>query len=177
VTRPAPRAHWLLLTALLLIVAALLGLNSFVTGEFHADETIPPGPAGAVPEQVRSGGPVVDARTSRPVTVRAKDRTVALTFDDGPDPQWTPRVLEVLARHDVHATFFVTGTRAAQYPGLVRDIVDQGHEIGNHTATHADMRGAGSVRSGLETRLTDIVLAGAAGVRTSLFRPPYSATP
>nr|WP_232328267.1 bifunctional polysaccharide deacetylase/glycosyltransferase family 2 protein [Kibdelosporangium sp. MJ126-NF4] len=158
-------------------MVVLLSINAFVGSKFHADETTPQGPAGSVPEEIRSGGPVLDARTATPVALRPKDGTVALTFDDGPDPEWTPKVLDVLAKHDVRATFFVTGTSVASYPGLVKQIVEQGHEIGNHTASHADLRAAGSLRVSLETRATDVVIASAAGVQTSLFRPPYSATP
>jgi cellulose synthase/poly-beta-1,6-N-acetylglucosamine synthase-like glycosyltransferase/peptidoglycan/xylan/chitin deacetylase (PgdA/CDA1 family) len=174
---PAPRAHWLLLASLLAVVIALLALNALVLGEFNADEKVPPGEAHTVPDEVRAGGAVVDVRAGNPVTLRPREKTVALTFDDGPDPEWTPQILGVLARHHVQATFFVTGTHAAEHPGLVRDILDQGHEIGNHTATHADVRSAGDTRTNLELRLTDVALAGAADVQTSLFRPPYSATP
>ncbi|MBP2323288.1 cellulose synthase/poly-beta-1,6-N-acetylglucosamine synthase-like glycosyltransferase/peptidoglycan/xylan/chitin deacetylase (PgdA/CDA1 family) [Kibdelosporangium banguiense] len=176
-SRPAPRAHWLLLASSLAVVIALLALNALVLGDFNADENVPPGTANTVPDEIRDGGAVIDDRTATPVALRPKDRTVALTFDDGPDPQWTPQVLAVLARHNVKATFFVTGTHAAEHPGLIRDILDQGHEIGNHTATHTDVRGAGDARTNLELRLTDVALAGAADVQTSLFRPPYSATP
>jgi peptidoglycan/xylan/chitin deacetylase (PgdA/CDA1 family) len=64
------------------------------------------------------------------------DRRVALTIDDGPDPEVTPAVLDLLARHGVRATFFCIGERVAQYPQLARRIAAAGHEIGNHTAHH-----------------------------------------
>ncbi len=64
---------------------------------------------------------------------------VALTFDDGPDPDWTPRILDILRDAGVKAAFFVTGAHASQYPELVRRIADEGHEIGNHTFTHVDL--------------------------------------
>ena len=63
-------------------------------------------------------------------------RSVALTFDDGPDPLHTPRVLDVLARHGVRATFFLVGEKAAACPELVRRIVAEGHTVGNHSHTH-----------------------------------------
>ncbi|WP_043789619.1 polysaccharide deacetylase family protein, partial [Amycolatopsis rifamycinica] len=72
-------------------------------------------PAGAVSAGIGTGGPVVDARAD-PVGLHARTRTLALTFDDGPDPEWTPRVPAVLAEHHAHATFFVTGARVARYP-------------------------------------------------------------
>ncbi|MGW4063929.1 bifunctional polysaccharide deacetylase/glycosyltransferase family 2 protein [Amycolatopsis sp. NPDC004747] len=172
---PPPKAHWLLLGTAVTAVAVLLGLNVLVSGGFSAGEDPPSGSSAAVPAGIRSGGPVIDARTD-PVGLQAKAKTLALTFDDGPDPEWTPRVLAVLAAHHAHATFFVTGARAARYPGLVRDILAGGHELGNHTTTHSDLRGDGDLRARLELRGTDLALAGAAGVGTSLVRPPYSAT-
>ncbi|GAB3908043.1 hypothetical protein GCM10029964_107180 [Kibdelosporangium lantanae] len=172
---PAPRAHWLLLSVLLLAVAALLTLHTLLVGGFHADGDTAAGPDGTVPARIRSGGAVLDTRGS--TAVRARDRTVALTFDDGPDPEWTPKVLAVLDEYHVHATFFVTGANAARYPDLVREILRRGHEVGNHTTTHADVRDLGATATTMELRGTDLALAGAAGVTTSLFRPPYSATP
>ena len=66
-------------------------------------------------------------------------RTVALTFDDGPDPTWTPQILAVLAKYHVPATFFVVGSSVARDPDLVRQIRAQGSEIGIHTFTHPDL--------------------------------------
>jgi hypothetical protein len=64
---------------------------------------------------------------------------IALTFDDGPDARWTPKVLEVLRRERVPAAFFMVGSQAARHPDLVRDVERAGHEVGNHTFTHAGM--------------------------------------
>ncbi|MFC0433764.1 bifunctional polysaccharide deacetylase/glycosyltransferase family 2 protein [Kutzneria buriramensis] len=174
---PPPRAHWMLLAVLLVVTAALLTLHALVLGEFHADESTPQGPVDAVPAAVRTGQAVIDARGATPVTRGPRDHTLALTFDDGPDPMWTPKVLTVLDRYQVHATFFVTGAHAAQYPGLIHEILAHGDEIGNHTATHTDLRDAGSTRTAVELHATDLALAGAADIATSLVRPPYSATP
>ncbi|HEV2783124.1 MAG TPA: bifunctional polysaccharide deacetylase/glycosyltransferase family 2 protein [Actinophytocola sp.] len=174
---PPPRAHWLLLATLLGAIAGLLALNSLLAGGLGAEGARAPGPAAKVPAAVRTGGPIIDPRRDPPATLRPPDRTIALTFDDGPDPQWTPAILDVLARHDVHATFFVTGAHAAEHPGLVERILAAGHEVGHHTATHTDLSTAGPLRTWLELRSTDLVLAYAAGVSTSLIRPPYSATP
>jgi peptidoglycan/xylan/chitin deacetylase (PgdA/CDA1 family) len=69
-------------------------------------------------------------------SLAADDDAVALTFDDGPDPDLTPGLLDVLARHDVRATFLVVGERAAQHPDLLRRIRAGGHEVGNHTWSH-----------------------------------------
>lgn len=174
---PPPRAHWLLLATLLTAVTGLLALHALLTGALGTEAAAPIGTTTHVPAAVRTGGPVIDPRRNPPVSLRPPDRTIALTFDDGPDPQWTPAILDVLARHGVHATFFVTGAQAAKHPGLVREIRGRGNEIGHHTATHVDLRTAGSLRTWLELRSTDLVLAYTAGVSTSLVRPPYAATP
>jgi len=100
------------------------------------------------------------------------DRTVALTFDDGPDPVFTPQVLDVLARHDVKATFFVLGRRADDHPELVRQIVAAGHAVGSHGYSHAILRGVWPGEIATELRQTDAALWRAAGIRTRLFRHP-----
>ncbi|MBW3626862.1 MAG: glycosyltransferase, partial [Actinobacteria bacterium] len=121
-------------------------------------------------------GPVIDASTFPVRGAGPGRREVALTFDDGPDPRWTPEVLDVLDRHGVKATFFVTGSRVAAHSGIVRRAVSEGHEIGSHTFTHADLAGVSSLRADLELSLTQTVIAGATGVTTSLLRLPYSST-
>ena len=104
-------------------------------------------------------------------------RTIALTFDDGPDERNTPLVLDALARAGVQATFFLIGERAAAHPELVRRIVREGHSIGNHTFTHSGrfpFRSRRTVRTELEeTRST---LERITGLRTRLFRPPFGVT-
>ena len=172
-----PKAHWLLLSVILAVVAGLLALNAFVEGVDPGENRFTPGPTSTVPAQVRDGGPVIDARSDSPATARPRDHTIALTFDDGPDPVWTSRILDALDHYGVHATFFVTGAHAAQYPDLVREIVARGHEIGNHTASHTDLSTASDFRAGLEIRTTDLVLADTGGVLPVLVRPPYSSTP
>jgi len=70
-------------------------------------------------------------------SVNARQPVAALTFDDGPHPEYTPRVLETLARHQAHATFFMVGEAARKYPELVRAVAEAGHAIGNHTWNHS----------------------------------------
>ena len=67
------------------------------------------------------------------------EHQVAITFDDGPDPRWTPKILDILKAANVKAAFFLVGVNAEHYPGLVRRIVDEGHEIGNHTYYHPNL--------------------------------------
>jgi peptidoglycan/xylan/chitin deacetylase (PgdA/CDA1 family) len=98
---------------------------------------------------------------------------VALTFDDGPDPNSTPRFLELLAARGVHATFFLLGSMAERAPGLVREIQAAGHEIGVHGWHHQSLlfRGPRATDQDL-TRARDS-LADLTGVQPQLFRPPY----
>lgn len=102
--------------------------------------------------------------------------SVALTYDGGPDPAWTPRLLDLLREHHAKATFFLTGTEAAAHPDLVRRIKDEGHEIGSHTYTDADLGSVSGIRAGLELSLTQNTLAGTAGVGTPLLRLPHTST-
>jgi cellulose synthase/poly-beta-1,6-N-acetylglucosamine synthase-like glycosyltransferase/peptidoglycan/xylan/chitin deacetylase (PgdA/CDA1 family) len=169
-----PAAHWGLLAVLL--VALLLTL--FLQG-LTSDVGSPTTPAaGSSTPEVPGGGPVVYRGEGGRLESRGlPDRTVALTFDDGPDRRWTPQVLDVLAREGVPATFFVTGAAAAQEPALVRRTLRGGHEIGNHTWSHAQLTGAPSWRRNLELSLTQLGLAGSGDVASALFRPPYSSGP
>ncbi|WP_405015626.1 bifunctional polysaccharide deacetylase/glycosyltransferase family 2 protein [Kitasatospora sp. NBC_01539] len=171
------RTHWLLLTALVLTLAAALLLQGYTQHMYghEADGAAPArGGAASVPEQVRTGGPVIDASGAQPRTAGPAAGTLALTFDDGPDPEWTPKILDVLRRHHVRATFFVVGTQVAAHPELARRIVAEGHQIGIHTFTHADLAAAPAWRRSLELREAQAVVAGATGVTTPLLRPPYS---
>ncbi|HEX7094571.1 MAG TPA: polysaccharide deacetylase family protein, partial [Acidimicrobiales bacterium] len=99
---------------------------------------------------------------------------VVLTFDDGPDPRWTPKVLDVLLEHDVTATFFVVGEKVVDHPSIVRRMWREGHEIANHTFTHPNMEAESPWRQRFELSLTDRVIAGVTGRRVSAFRLPYS---
>ncbi|MEI5103257.1 glycosyltransferase [Streptomyces sp. PmtG] len=167
--------RYLLPSLLLMALLAMLMLRGYVHSEILADHRVrPPAATDQVPEEVLRGGPVIDTRGERPKTLSVPDRHLVLTFDDGPDPRWTPKVLDVLAEHDAHGVFFVTGTMASRHPGLVRRMVDEGHEVGLHTFNHPDLSYQSKDRVDQELARNQLALAGAAGVRTSLFRPPYS---
>src|SRR5258708_33324760 len=90
----------------------------------------------AAPSAVTRAGPVINATGPRPYGYAMPARTVALTFDDGPDPAWTPQILAILRRFGVPATFFTVGVHVAAYPGLVRAELRAGDEGGSHTYTH-----------------------------------------
>jgi peptidoglycan-N-acetylglucosamine deacetylase len=97
---------------------------------------------------------------------------VALTFDDGPDPLWTPRVLDLLAALEVPATFFVVGHRARRYPELVRRIRREGHVVGSHSATHPDARRLGMRKLHRDYAEGRAAAESAVGGPVRLFRPP-----
>ena len=100
---------------------------------------------------------------------------LALTFDDGPNPVWTPRLLDLLASHDVRATFFLVGSRAQAQPALVRQIVAAGHLIGNHSWSHPNLALSSARRISEELSRTNQILAQIAGAPPRYFRPPFGA--
>ncbi|MEI5011409.1 bifunctional polysaccharide deacetylase/glycosyltransferase family 2 protein [Streptomyces sp. NPDC087659] len=168
--------RYLLPTLFLVALLAMLMLRGYVHSEILADHRVrPPASSGQVPKDVLNGGPVIDARTpGAPKALRVPDKNLVLTFDDGPDPVWTPKVLDKLKQYDAHAVFFVTGTMASRHPELVQRMVAEGHELGLHTFNHPDLALQTQSRIDWELSQNQLALAGAAGIRTSLFRPPYS---
>ncbi len=104
-----------------------------------------------------------------------KSKTVALSFDDGPDPHFTPAVLEILRRKNVSATFFVVGINAEENPGLIRREYADGHVIGNHTYSHPNVATISEDATKRELSATQRLIENATGHATTLFRPPYNA--
>lgn len=98
---------------------------------------------------------------------------LALTFDDGPNPAWTPRLLEILAAHEIRATFFLLGGYAQAEPELVRRIVAAGHVVGNHSWSHPDLALASCARIREELTRTRETLEQITGAPVRYFRPPY----
>ena len=100
---------------------------------------------------------------------------VALTFDDGPDPQTTPRILDTLRQHHVKATFFVVGSQVERHPDLLRRIVEEGHTIGNHTYNHTDMSKLtpGQIRAELHRTQKAVDKALGYRYKMQIMRPPY----
>lgn len=101
-------------------------------------------------------------------------KKIALTFDDGPDPEYTPQILKILDQYQVSATFFILGLNASLHPEIVKDIVRQGSEIGNHTYTHPDITSISQEQFRLELDSTERVIEGVLGRKALLFRPPYA---
>jgi cellulose synthase/poly-beta-1,6-N-acetylglucosamine synthase-like glycosyltransferase/peptidoglycan/xylan/chitin deacetylase (PgdA/CDA1 family)/peptidoglycan/LPS O-acetylase OafA/YrhL len=163
--------------ALVLGFAAILGVAGIGSARASNDAGAhPPVGTDTVPQSVREGGPWVDA-IHNPVTSRnLPSKTIALTFDDGPDPTWTPEVVAVLRKHHVPGTFVVVGSNVSRYPDLVRAIRDSGSELGVHTFSHPDLVDVSAWRMQRELDETQLAIAGSAGVTTYLLRPPYSST-
>jgi peptidoglycan-N-acetylglucosamine deacetylase len=103
----------------------------------------------------------------------ASPHKIAISFDDGPDPTWTPEILDVLKKKQAPATFFVIGDPANQYASLIRREYAQGEEIGNHTFTHPEFESISKTQLQIELNLTELLLESSLGVKTTLFRPPY----
>src|SRR5215469_14640301 len=178
--RRPPRAHWVLLCLFLLVLLAELCLNGWVShaGAEGSGPTEATDAGGAAPASVTEGGPVQWVAAGGTVTTRAMPaKTIALTFDDGPDPEWTPQILNILAQYHAHATFFEIGSRVNEFPELTRRAVAAGNEIGSHTFTHAQPGNVPGWRLNLELSLTSNAIASATGRAPVLLRPPYSAEP
>jgi peptidoglycan-N-acetylglucosamine deacetylase len=101
---------------------------------------------------------------------------VRLTFDDGPNPAATPKIIETLSAYGTVATFFVVGERAAAYPAIVRREMREGHSVGNHSWDHADLTTLTQAQVESELQRTDDVVKRATGTTPTKWRPPYGAT-
>ena len=99
---------------------------------------------------------------------------VALTFDDGPDPEWTPKILDVLKEKHATATFFLIGIQTDKFSGIAKRIYAEGNTIGNHTFTHPDVTNMSAPLFKAELNLTERLFASLIGVRATLMRPPYA---
>jgi peptidoglycan-N-acetylglucosamine deacetylase len=102
-------------------------------------------------------------------------RELALTFDDGPNPAWTPKLLDILSEHEIHATFFMLGNRAEAQPALVKRTVDAGHLIGNHSWSHPSLARTAASEMREELMRTKETLEQITGKPVKYFRPPFGA--
>ncbi|MFF1677010.1 bifunctional polysaccharide deacetylase/glycosyltransferase family 2 protein [Streptomyces sp. NPDC058256] len=160
---------------LLLALTSVMLLDGYLRSEIGNDSRVRDGAAyDKVPQKILDGGPILTFNNGTSKTQSVPDKTIVLTFDDGPNPTWTPQILKVLEENDVQATFFVVGSMVSRSPSVVKDLVDQGNEIGIHTFTHVDLSYQSTARLKRELVQTQLALAGAAGIQTTLFRAPYS---
>jgi len=153
-----PRSIWLP-AGLVVALAA--------TGIFLAPPPLKSHPlsAGASAEAVTDKEGIFKVATTR--------KMVALTFDDGPNPQWTPTVLKILTAHRVRATFFVIGSQVMAYPDLLKQEIRDGHTIGDHTFHHPHLDRLSSEGARREISRGAAAIQEISGVSPHLFRPPY----
>ncbi|PSM38797.1 hypothetical protein C6Y14_35070 [Streptomyces dioscori] len=160
---------------LLLALTSVMLLDGYLRSEVGGDERVRSDASSSkVPDSVIDGGPILSFRNGEARSTSVPEKTIALTFDDGPNPTWTPQILKILEENDVPGTFFLVGSMVSRYPSIVNDLVDQGNEVGIHTFTHVDLSYQSSSRIEREMDQTQLALAGAAGITTTLFRAPYS---
>jgi len=129
----------------------------------------------ALPLSTALAAPAIAQTTLPLVLTRAQTQQpdVALTFDDGPHPTLTPQLLDILAAYNARATFYVIGRNAARYPDILRRIVAEGHEIGNHTWSHPSLYGVGDQAMLRELQRTSDAVQDAVGFAPVTLRPPY----
>ena len=169
-----PPARWLLLGFLLVAMLVLLGVQGLSTRTTGPSSTPAVGRAGPLAGESPLLGFVGGRLRSRE---EPPGRRIALTFDDGPDPRWTPRIAATLHSLHVPATFFVVGSQVVRHPDVVRDLHRQGFELGNHTFTHVELSKLPAWERSFQISLTENAVAGVVGVRPRLIRPPYSSVP
>lgn len=172
--------------ARILCVAVTTAVAGFIAfgpmpqgGEASADIRVAiPSPVAAAPSPA-AAAPALPAAPARKPRVSATLQTttgtagVSLTFDDGPDPRYTPRVLALLKKHNVKATFCLVGSRVRAYPALVRAIVRDGHTLCNHTMGHdQQLRSKSNTRIAADLAATNALIRRASGVTPKYFRAP-----
>lgn len=108
--------------------------------------------------------------------VNTTEKVVALTFDDGPDQPYTQQILEVLNKNEVKATFFVLGGNAKANPGLIKEMISQGHELGNHTMSHDKMKGKSVEKMTNDIHSVDVILQNLGYKKDIPFRAPCGMT-
>jgi cellulose synthase/poly-beta-1,6-N-acetylglucosamine synthase-like glycosyltransferase/peptidoglycan/xylan/chitin deacetylase (PgdA/CDA1 family) len=173
--RLLPKPRVILGSLLLVLFVGVLVVQAYINAEFKSDHVeTEVGDQDGVPLAIRGGGPVINTTGGQESSSRMPERTIALTFDDGPDPTWTPKILEVLRENQAHGTFFVVGSEVARHPALTKKITDDGNELGLHTFTHPNLQTIAPWRRTLELSQTQTAIARATGVRTNLARFPYS---
>lgn len=118
---------------------------------------------------------ITEDKTEKSSLPNAQSGYVALTFDDGPHQTNTPRLLDILDNYGIKATFYILGQNAEYYPGIVKDIANRGHELGNHSYSHPNLTNLGYEGSLEELQHNDNILLEICGKRAATVRPPYGA--
>ncbi|MBV9873393.1 MAG: polysaccharide deacetylase family protein [Verrucomicrobia bacterium] len=150
---------------------ALVSMISLAAAEDAPAASPSPSPSPASSPEVSNGTP-------KPATwfsVHVDGPYVAMTFDDGPSPETTPRLLDILKQRNIKATFFMIGQNAQANPTIVQRILAEGHEIGNHSWTHPQLSKLSDDRVTEEITKTQTAIKNACGYTPVLLRPPYGA--
>src|SRR5487761_753428 len=169
-------AHWRLLSFCFFVVVVAILFEGIATHTVGASAEPHESVGGQAP--LANSRPILVAQGSELVSRQPPPgRRIALTFDDGPSPRWTPEIAAVLHREHVPATFFVIGSEATRHPDVIRTLVRDGFQLGNHTFTHVALSNGPGWERRLQIDLTEAAIAGITGRYMRLIRPPYSATP
>ena len=107
--------------------------------------------------------------------VNITEKVVAMTFDDGPHPSLTPKLLDILKERNIKCTFFVIGKQVKMYPAIIKRMIAEGHEVANHTWTHASLTSRSDAQIRSELQQSEDALVAVANYRPQLIRPPYGA--
>jgi peptidoglycan/xylan/chitin deacetylase (PgdA/CDA1 family) len=144
--------------AIMMLVSAVIGTVVVAAARSPAEPAAPT-PAAAAPVT--------------PSTTPLPSKYVVLTFDDGPDPEYTPKVLDILAQYEAKATFFEIGQNVRKHPALTKRIHAAGHSVQNHTWTHADLRSLSATAFRQQIASTDEAIRAQTGSTPACLRPPY----
>ncbi|MFI0444805.1 bifunctional polysaccharide deacetylase/glycosyltransferase family 2 protein [Actinomadura sp. 6N118] len=164
---------WVALGLVTLLLVAVLGVRELTLSRVT---DVPPPAVTEVGASARRLGPLLDATRVPPRAIPARPGTVALTFDGGPDPAWTPKLLDVLRAKGVPATFFTVGARAVRHTDLLRRMTAEGHEIGIGSFTGGELGTVPAWRATAELAAAHRVVRAATGRTVPLVRPPGTST-
>jgi peptidoglycan/xylan/chitin deacetylase (PgdA/CDA1 family) len=159
-----------------LLVTAIFSLIAFFVGFVATSELATAQPALAEPTATPSAASSDALQRASYSSCRVDVPYIAMTFDDGPHPILTPRLLDMLKARGIRATFFLIGQNAAEYPDIVRRIAAEGHEIGNHTWNHPQLTRLSSAALREEINRTSSTISEIIGKPLLVMRPPYGAT-
>jgi len=177
------------LAAFALLATSILAVSAVAATKSHSARATPapaPAPAAATPAPDSSGSatpvPTMTPPTGTPKITYSQCHVdgpyIAMTFDDGPNPKNTPKLLDLLAAKHIKATFFVVGECATDYPAIMKRIVAEGHEIGNHSWDHPNFGKSSDAKIRSQVQRTNDVILAETGIKPTLLRPPYgSMTP
>lgn len=157
------------------IVSLLLSdLNDILAKEFKVPAiSVDPTPSETDSQKEEPVVPETPKENTTETPVSGK--VVALTFDDGPNPETTTKILDTLKKYNAKATFFMLGSRVSFYPEIVKEMKEAGHELGNHTWTHSKLTKASAQKIASEINNTSNAIEKASGSKPTVFRPPYGA--